>query len=155
MKKILFIICLILGASNLQAQEVYNAVVEQAQKVVLSSSNPESPTVRIAQFKYSAMRYLYNKMMQEKGEADIATLDYQAYNMSVFITAMFGELKKEAFDNGKKRVLQKYIKAAHKHPMFNDPDKETTQCFMTDNSSLTPFSLDTDWQKAAEELGLE
>ena len=38
--------------------------------------------------------------------------------------------------------------ASKSNPLFNDPDAETTDAFMLDSNELTPFSLDTDWQKA-------
>lgn len=41
-----------------------------------------------------------------------------------------------------------FMSASLCNPLFGDPDEETTHAYIKDGSELTPFSLDTDWQKA-------
>ena len=41
-----------------------------------------------------------------------------------------------------------FTDASISNPMFEDTDQETTLAFIKDGGELTPFSIDTDWQKA-------
>ena len=38
--------------------------------------------------------------------------------------------------------------ASCSNPLFNDPDKETVNSYINEGNELTPFCLDTDWEKA-------
>jgi hypothetical protein len=40
------------------------------------------------------------------------------------------------------------VDATVSNPLFNDTDEETIYAFIQEGTELTPFSLDTDWQKA-------
>ena len=40
------------------------------------------------------------------------------------------------------------MKASEENPLFGDNDEETTLSYVKSGEELTPFSLDTDWQKA-------
>ena len=41
-----------------------------------------------------------------------------------------------------------FMDASISNPMFDDNDEETTMSYVKDGNELTPFSLNTDWQKA-------
>jgi hypothetical protein len=45
-------------------------------------------------------------------------------------------------------VIACYRDASLNNPLFNDSDKETTFVYVNDKQTYTPFSLDTDWEKA-------
>ena len=48
----------------------------------------------------------------------------------------------------RKEVIACYRDASLNNPLFNDNDKERTYCYVNDTKTFTPFSLDTDWEKA-------
>ena len=74
--------------------------------------------------------------------------------MNYFITSYFSELAKVQGNSNdiQKDIMKKYWKASAKNPLFNDSDKETTNAFMDDPKSITPFSLDTNWEEAVRKI---
>ena len=50
--------------------------------------------------------------------------------------------------NYQKKVIKAYMDASYSNPLFNDADKEMVLSYFNDGSSLTRFSLDTDWRRA-------
>ena len=77
-------------------------------------------------------------------------LDTQAYYLSEFITLFFNDvMKSKRLDSEKRKErIMMFTDASISNPMFDDTDKDTTLAFIKDGGELTPFSLDTDWQKA-------
>ena len=41
-----------------------------------------------------------------------------------------------------------FMEVSITNPLFNDTDYETVHSYINEGSELTPFSLDTDWEKA-------
>ena len=41
-----------------------------------------------------------------------------------------------------------FMETSVANPLFNDPDTETTMAFINAGGEITPFCLNTDWQKA-------
>lgn len=150
-KKILSLLFLLLSASALQAQEVYNFVLESAQRII---NNPASgdTQVSIAQFKNTALVYLKNQAFAQQKEVSEDFLNTQAYYMSEFVALFFSEVV-EVQKKGKQvmeNTILLFIEASLTHPLFPDTDEETTLCYVNDPASLTRFSLNTDWEKAYE-----
>ncbi len=139
-----------LCATNMKGQDVFYQVVNKA-KLTLEDPRANQFNINVAQFKYTSMQYLCNKAIEKNGGSVGADfLDIQAYSMNHFINSYLLELAKlqNNSDGARKDVMKKYWKASASNPMFNDPDKETTEAFMNDAKSDIPFSLDTDWEKA-------
>ena len=51
----------------------------------------------------------------------------------------------------RKEVIACYRDASLNNPLFNDNDKERIYCYVNDTKTFTPFSLDTDWEKAYDQ----
>ena len=77
-------------------------------------------------------------------------LDVQAYYMSEFLTLFFKEIlsDKKLSDEKKKNKILMFMDASCSNPLFNDSDKETINAYINEGNELTPFCLDTDWEKA-------
>jgi hypothetical protein len=77
-------------------------------------------------------------------------LDLQAYYLSEFLTLyqedLVNSINLSAEERAKRAMI--YVDATVSNPLFNDTDEETIYAFIQEGTELTPFSLDTDWQKA-------
>jgi hypothetical protein len=60
------------------------------------------------------------------------------------------ELVKSSKDTPEERAkkVMIFLDATVSNPLFNDTDEETIYAYIKEGTELTPFSLDTDWQKA-------
>ncbi len=150
MKKLITLLLLFpIFTCKMQAQEVYNILLEEATRTV---NNPASgfTQTRIAQFKLTSLTYLKQKAFEKQPEVNGHFLDTQAYYMSEFLALFFKEIirdKKQSEEKKKKKILL-FIDASISNPLFGDTDKATTLAYLEEDGELTPFSLDTDWEKA-------
>ncbi len=154
-KPFIVALCLVFAlAPQAKGQEVFNQVVASA-KNIIDDPRPDPFLLNIAQFKYTAMQYLCNTAIRRNGGGvDADLLDRQAYSMNHFVTSYFSEMAKlqNSGEAKQKDMMKRYWKATADNPMFNDPDKETTDAFIDAPDCITPFSLDTDWEKADEAI---
>ncbi len=136
-----------MGGTQLMAQDVFQEVVDKNHLIIM---DPQSSGVKlnVAQFKYTSMQYLCTMAIKINGSANGDFLDRQAIAMNNFITNYIGELSQGADAKAKKEVMMRYWRASAENPLFGDKDTETTQSFATDPTSITPFSLDTNWELA-------
>lgn len=140
-----------LSQAQLCAQEVYNLVLANATRTVNSPTASYTQT-QIAQFKRTALIYMKSKAFEVSETVSSEFLDTQAYFMSEFITLFFNEfvkIKKLPDAERKERILS-FMEISITHPLFHDPDEETTLSFIKDGGEITPFSLDTNWKEAFE-----
>ena len=150
MKKFLPIILLLcLLPLKMSAQDVYNYLLDATTNTV---NNPTSSytQVRIAQFKRTALVYLKRKAFETMPEVTEQFLNKQAYYMSEYVALFFDELLKGKKDDDNKRKAKIYLfmDTSKANPLFNDPDTDITDAYIIEGNELTPFSLNTDWQKA-------
>ncbi len=150
MKKILlsiFMLCCI--SANMSAQEVYNAIRE---KTISTLQDPNTiPMLKMFnQFKLDALDYMAIKMKEVMPDSTASYLDKQAYAMNNFIT-----LYLRTIINCQNQpsiyqidIIKLFMDASYSNPLFNDTDKELVLSYFSDGSSMTRFSLDTDWQRA-------
>lgn len=136
-------------ALNARSQEVYNLVLENATKVVNSPTSGYAQA-QIAQFKRTALLYMKKKAFERTDTVPAKFLNTQAYYMSEFLGLFFNVILKDnkSDASARKEKIMLFMDASAMNPLYNDEDKETTMAFVNDGGELTPFSLDTDWQKA-------
>jgi len=151
MKKLILLILLALVPAAMPAQRIFNFVLGNANKVI---NNPTSSFVstQVEQFKKTALVYLRSKARETKQANAEALLDNQAYYLSQFISLYIDTLVKSKNQSREKQVqkVEQFINASKLNKLFNDTDHETADAYLLADKSLTPFSLDTDWQKAYE-----
>ncbi len=132
-----------------RAQDVYNIVLDNATRIVNSPTSSFTQT-QIAQFKRTALIYMKKKAFEETDSVPSAFLDTQAYYLSEFITLFFDEIlkSKKMNEDKRKEKIMLFMDASVSNPMFDDKDQETTMSYINEGGELTPFCLNTDWQKA-------
>ena len=151
MKKVITILLLTLSLAPAAAgaPNVYNFVLKNAQQTV------NNPTVnftqtRIAQFKVTALRFMRQTGLEKWPGADERWLDVQAYYLSEFLTLFFKELVSSdrlSSDERKAHILR-FTEATMENPLFEQVDEETALAYLKEAGEITPFSLNTDWEKA-------
>jgi hypothetical protein len=131
------------------AQEIYKLVYQSAKSTL---ENPATPLTKakIAQFKLSQLTYLYQKAFDTMPEVTDRFLDVQAYYLSEFLTLYQADLVKSSKMSGEERAkrVMIFLDATVSNPLFNDKDEETIYAYIKEGTEITPFSLDTDWEKA-------
>lgn len=150
MKKLLIILCMAF-AYNMQisAQSLYKTVYERAISVVNDPKSSEED-IQINQFKVTVLNYITSQVKRRAMEKDSYFYDSQAVNLASFITDFESDLLKARGISTAKRleVINCYRDASLANPLFNDSDKEKVYCYVNDKQTFTPFSIDTDWEKA-------
>ena len=73
--------------------------------------------------------------------------------MASFVTDFQANLEKARAISPAKRneILKIYTDASKYNPLFKDTDKEKVNCYINDKSTLTPFCIDTNWEKAYDQ----
>lgn len=149
MKKLLLISLLIASGMCGQAQEIYNRIYNSAIQV---TNNPESPEseVKLNHFYVTALNYLKSESAKQMKEVTTTFLDTQAYYLSEFVTSFFNHLSqaRQVSAESQQKVAITYINATLNTPLFKDKDTEKTHAFVNEKDCLTPFNLNTDWEKA-------
>ncbi len=147
--KLFLVLCLLCLPSMVRAQDVFNYVLDNATRVVNSPTSGYTQA-QIAQFKRTSLLYLQKKAFEQSETVATDLLDTQAYYLSEFLTLFFTEVMKDKKqpEAVRKNKILLFMNASVMNPMWNDTDRETTHAFIDDKESMTPFCLDTDWQKA-------
>ena len=149
---LLSLLVLMASVTGIQAQSLYKTVFDKATAVV---NNPASSDeeIQINQFKVTALNYI-SMMVKKRGlDKDAYFYDSQAVNMSSFITDFQVNLEKARAISPAKRteILKIYTDASKFNPLFKDTDKEKVNAYVTDKTTLTPFCIDTGWEKAYDQ----
>lgn len=132
-----------------QAQDIYNLVLENATRIVNSPTSGFTQT-QIAQFKRTALVYMKKKAFEQTDSVSAQFLNTQAYYLSEFLSLFFDEIlkSKKLPDKKRKERIYLFMDASLSNPLFKDTDEETTMSFIKDGGEITPFCLNTNWQKA-------
>lgn len=153
-KLVLTLLVLIASATGIQAQDksLFDTVYERATAVV---NNPASSDeeIQINQFKVTALNYMTTMVKKRGLKKDSYFYESQAVNLSSFITDFQVNLEKARSISPAKRteILKIYTDASKFNPMFKDTDKEKVNAYVNDRTTLTPFCIDTDWEKAYDQ----
>ncbi len=148
MKKWILSAALFMAANCMQAQDVFNTLLEKASHEV-NTNDANDYNTKINYFYLTALNYMKTKAAPQ----DIAqwkVLDEQALAMQAYVTDFIGWMSRTCDEELRRRGIQAFIEASAAHPFFDDKDTETTESFVDDSSYITPFSLDTDWIAAHE-----
>ncbi|MBR1379096.1 MAG: hypothetical protein IJ557_08245 [Bacteroidaceae bacterium] len=153
MKKIIMTILVsVVALGSLQAQSLYKKVYDNAVAVV-NDAAANDQQIQVNQFKITALNYMSNQVTKRNQTRNSYFYDSQAVNMASFITDFETYIIKARTISTEKRlaVIGCYRDASLQNPLFGDQDKETTLVYVNDKQTYTPFSLDTDWEKAYDQ----
>lgn len=124
-------------------------VLDNATRIVNSPTSSFLNT-QIAQFKRTALIYIKSKAFERTDSVPAKFLNTQAYYLTEFLNLFFAEMIKikDLPEKARKQRILRFMDASACNPLFHDTDEETTLSFVENGGEVTPFSLDTDWQKA-------
>ncbi len=146
MKKLLIALVMMGAASTMNAQEVFNYLLDKSEKIV---NNPKASDfdLKVNQFKVTALRYIPTTGIKMKGGVSTEFMDVQAYSMNAFILSYFKALQTTP-EAGRKDCIMRYVKATRENPLYEDKDIENTEAFVNDPGGYTPFSINVNWENA-------
>lgn len=153
MKRFIFAAVLSVAALGaVQAQSLYKKVYDNAVAVV-NDAAANDQQIQVNQFKITALNYMSNQVTKRNQSRNAYFYDSQAVNMASFITDFETNIIKARAISTEKRlaVIGCYRDASLQNPLFNDSDRETTLVYVNDKQTYTPFSLDTNWEKAYDQ----
>ena len=153
MKQVFLTLLLAVAAvSSASAQSLYKKVFDNAIAVVNNAASNDQQ-IQVNQYKVTALNYISNLVKKRKLTKDSYFYDSQAVNLASFITDFETNIIKARAISTEKRleVIKVYRDASLQNPLFGDEDKETTFVYVNDKQTYTPFSLDTNWEKAYEQ----
>lgn len=157
MKKLLITMVLLSGcfAGQVMAQQLFETVHKEATKVVNNPSSSEE-AIQVNQFKVTVLNYIATQVQKRGLQKDGYFYDSQAVNLQSFVLDFLTYINKARVISPAKRmeVIKCFRDASLQNPLFNDTDKERAYCYVNDKQTLTPFSLDTDWDKAYEQVSV-
>lgn len=161
MKKLfLFLSLAMIMAGHAKAQDVANEI-KRISKQVVDDQKQDLQTRRIAYFKVNAIDYMKMKIRDEvmRDTNDLKTyneniklINEQAYAMYEYVNLFVKRLAAAKTAEAKDIVVARFRTASINNPLFNDMDLELVQSYVNNDSYLTRFSLDTNWEKALEEI---
>lgn len=149
MKKWIFILAL-LSTPALQAQEVFNTLLDKAWQVV-NTKDANDYEAKINYFYVTALNYMKGKIGQAD-EVQYKIMDEQAIAMQNYVTDFFKYMGTVKDEDERRKVISLFIETSVDNSFFNDKDDETTESFINDSNYITPFKLDTDWVTAYKEI---
>ena len=134
---------------TVSAQEIYNFVLENATRTANSPTSSFAQS-RIAQFKRTTLTYIKIKALDSPMEVSGQSLDNQAFFLTEFINYYFREVlsAKRLSPEKKAELTEVFQNASRRYPLFEEDDTTLSEAYMNEPNHLTPFSLNTDWQKA-------
>lgn len=106
---------------------------------------------RVASFQWDAIEYM---LMKGKDSADFTErqLGEQTNAMMEFVQLYFKRLSEKSKSKEREVVMAKFKNASLGNSLFGDMDREMVQAYVDNPLYTTPFSLDTDWVKALQEI---
>lgn len=162
--KIFLLSCLIIYALSLKAQQERISKILYANAYKTATNCNEKLDIRkIASFKVDAITYLNSrtltqiidttKLFSNKYILNLNTqLDSMAYYMNEYVN-LFTKVYTHAENSKKKKqLLRTFRNASINHSLYNDSDKTLVLVYFNSEDDLTPFSLDTNWIEAFEEV---
>lgn len=152
MKKILIAVVLVcMSFIGANAQSVYNEVYRISRQAA-DSTQLDLESRKVAMFKVNALKYLSDKSLELMPDSSAYMLDRQAYALYDFVDYYTTRLANAKKNSEKEVVMTVFKNATLNNPRFNDPDHDYVWAYINNTNFITPFSLDTDWEKANAEV---
>ena len=153
MKKWILSAALLVSANCIQAQEVFDTLLEKASRVV-NTNDVNDYNTKINYFYFTALNYMKSKAKPQDA-AQYKVLDEQALAMQAYVTDFIAWISRTKDEQLRRKGVELFARTSAGHPFFNDKDFETVGSFIDDPNYITPFSLDTDWVAAHDKVKKE
>lgn len=153
MKKWILSAALLISTAGVQAQEIFNTLLEKSSQVV-NTNDVNDYNTKINYFYFTALNYMKTQAKPQDA-AQYKILDEQALAMQSYVTDFVAWISKTKDEDLRRKGIEVFVKASTEHPFFKDKDTETTESFINDTNYITPFSLDTDWIAAHQAVNKE
>ena len=149
MKKLFCILTFLLAFQAVNAQAVYNEMLNSA-KATVANHTSNDLTRQVAQFKVDALEYLLIKMKEQMPDSTATFLDKDAYALHNFISFYLNSIVESSQmpANYQVKIIKLFMDASYSNPLFQDTDHELTLSYYVRPDCITRFSLDTDWRRA-------
>ena len=157
-KQILLLAMSCVFTVNIQAQEVWKEIRRLAVEVA-KNEKKDIETRKIATFKVDALDYMKQRYYESMQDSSVTLynykLDHQAYALYDFVNQFVDQLSKREKKKEKQRVIDGFKQTSLENCKFFDTDKDLVEAYIRKPGYITQFSLDTDWEKANEEIKLK
>ena len=151
MNKLALVLLLLLAPLGASAQQVFQFELDNSARAMRSPGSGYV-VVRLATFQHCALNYLATKTADRPDHERNRWLDNQAYYMADFLRLYYMQLIDESLTETDHAIWkQSFATASAQAPEFYDDDNPEACAYVNDRS-LTPFSLDTNWEKAFERI---
>lgn len=152
MKRILTLIILAITLTmSAGAQEVYTEIMRLSKKV--ADDKTKSLEIRkVGTFKVDALTYMAGKALELTPDSSATVLDRQAYAMYDYVNLFVKKYGEAKSNSDKAKIVDIFKTASLQNPRFNDTDRELIDSYINAEGYITKFSLDTDWEKAANDV---
>lgn len=153
MRKTLLTALLLLGAlTHVCGQEVYDEGMKMAKEAADDESSPLEAR-KIATFKYDAIQYLGVMSSKFMPDSSAVMLDRQTLALFNYVN-LFSKHYAHADKKDKETVIQLFSAVSLRNPRFKkkDEDQEWALAYISTDGFITKFSLNTDWEKAYEDV---
>ena len=158
MKKLLLLLLVLLTLPAVARRDsVFELELECAQRT-LRCGRATYVSVQFALFQEAALLYLQEKQQSTRDTARINRrwLDLQAFNMTDFLSLYVSFVNDQLSIEDHEILRLMFRDVSLSTPCFYDDNERVALRFVfPDESLVTPFSLDTDWQKAYEKVQSE
>lgn len=156
MKKLLLLLLVLLTLPAVARRDsVFELELECAQRT-LRCGRATYVSLQFALFQEAALLYLQEKQQSIRDTARINRrwLDLQAFNMTDFLSLYYVSFVNDQLSIEDHEILRLMFRdVSLSTPCFYDDNERVALRFVfPDESLVTPFSLDTDWQKAYEKV---
>ena len=151
-KTILFALFLLGTLTHIYGQDVYNEGMRMAKEAADDEKSPLDAR-KIATFKYDAIQYLGIMSSKFMPDSSAVILDRQTLALFNYVN-LFSKHYARADKKDKETVIQLFSAVSLRNPRFKkkDEDQEWALAYITTEGFITKFSLNTDWEKAYEDV---
>jgi len=158
MKKLFLIAVLCALTAGTQAQEVWKEVRRLAQEVA-DNPNKDIQTRKVATFKVDALDYMKQRYFETLQDSSVTLYNYklnhQAYALYDYVNQFLDQFSKADKKKDKQTVIDVFKRTSLENCAFFDTDKDLVEAYIRTPGYITQFSLDTDWERAVEEIKIK
>jgi len=152
-KQLLILLFSALCHAPLPAQQIFNEVKTIQQSFLTIKQDRAKPMSerKVASFQYDAIEYMLYKGHEDSTFSE-RQLGNQTIAMTTFVKLYLKRLSEAKNKQKKALVISRFRMASVNNSLFHDMDKDLAEAYLNNTKFVTPFSLDTDWEKALAEI---